>query len=632
MDRISFDDTYRPLRFIAAYWARYAMALLLLFALHRLTFLLFYFSQTFGADWQSSLASFWFALKLDIATLAYLFSVPLLVAVLLPGKARRFAVAVLRIWFGLLFVAFTLACAGDVVVYKEWGTKLHYNALLHLSHPSEVLHTGTGSHFTAFAIVLLVLLPLAFPADRWVHAPLKKIQPSGAIVYLPLSVSILFMGALAFVAGRGGFDPIPINTSQSYFSTRQILNDAAVNSPWTITESILENQKTLHGNPYTFYGTEDLPRLAAPLLDGNAPQKGGLLQTARPNIILFVLESWSANAVSYTQNGQSPLPYFNTLISEGWYWDKAYSVGWKSDFGVPGVLSAWPCYEHSSVSMHPAKCGKLPGLARSLDRVGYTSDFLFGGQLIYGNLKSYVYQTGFGRVREQEHLPGGMAEGRLGVHDDDLLQYAAKELHGEKDRPFFSAVYTLSTHPPFDYPGNSHIFSGAEADYLNSLRYADDAIRHFIQTVSHEPWFNNTLFVFTADHGRSVPGCEGMHEPCFYRIPVLFWGPALQPGFRGKTYAHTCSQTDVVPTLLQEMNLPTDDYPFGRNVFHPQKQHLAYSTFCGGFHVNSDEGSCSYDLHRNRPKENGLDSLTEERLGTAGKAYLQYLMDCFLAL
>lgn len=603
---------------------------MLLLALHRLTFLLFHFPDTFARDAGESGLSFWYALRLDAASTAYTLGIPILFGAWAAVAGRGFAVGVLRVWFWGVVSVFTLACAGDVVIYREWGAKVHFNALRHLVHPSELMNTGTGAHFLAFGSVVLLFTVWAIPADRWVHAPLKKMPPEKP-GYLGLAALCLLMGGLAFVMGRGGFGPIAINSSESYFTTRQILNDAAVNTPWNVAESVVENLETWHGNPYRFHPTEELPRLARPLLAGNAPHKGGFLNMERPNVVLVVLESWSGNAIHYEKEGQKPTPYFNRLMAEGWYWDQAYTVGWKSDFGVPGILSAWPCHENSSICMQPAKCAGLPGIARSLKTVGYNTHFLFGGQLIYGNIKSYVLQTRFDDVREGENLPDGLTQGRLGVHDEDLLQYLAQDLHHNPTAPFLQVAYTLSSHPPFDHPPYQAVFEGQDAEYLNSLRYSDHALERFVERVKQEPWFNQTLFVFVADHGRSVPGHEVSYEPDFFRIPVLFWGPALHTDFRGKMYTHVSSQTDVVPTLLQEMGITTADYPFGRNIFHPEKEHKAFVTFCGGFHVMSDEGVYGYDLRSKQSKPTTLPPRQEKALRSAGEAYLQYLMDVFLA-
>lgn len=624
-------STSRPARFATlGYWGRYFLLFMGLFALHRLTFMLFYFPDTFGNRVHEALLAFWYALRLDAAVVAYGSLLPIVLGVCALWAWRRVFVGVLRVWFWLLYLLFTLACAGDVIIYREWGAKVHYNALRHLAHPSELVNTGTGTHFMLFGGIVLGFGLLAIPADRWVHAPLKRVPAGKPGFWAPAALALL-VGGLAFVTGRGGFGAIAINSSQSYYSRVQILNDAAVNTPWSISESILENLKTLHGNPYTFHRTEELTRLAQPLLAGNAPHKGGFLDTARPNIVLVILESWSGNAIHYQKDGQVPTPYFHRLMREGWYWDQAYTVGWKSDFGVPGILSAWPCHENSSICMHPAKCRDLPGIARSLKTVGYATGFAFGGQLIYGNIKSYVMQTGFDDVREGDDLPGRLARGRLGVHDLELLQYVRQDLHHTFSPPFLQVAYTLSSHPPFDHEPYQAVFEGEDADYLNSLRYSDHALEVFMEEAKREPWYPNTLFVFVADHGRGVPGHQVTYDPDFFRIPVLFWGPALHADFCGKTYGHVCSQTDVVPTLLQEMGIGTQDYPFGRNIFHPQKQHAAFVTFCGGFHVPADEGIYGFDLRSKQAKANTLTPEQQERLKNAGEAYLQYLMDVFLA-
>jgi phosphoglycerol transferase MdoB-like AlkP superfamily enzyme len=603
---------------------------MLAFALFRLTFLLLYLNQTFLQYPGESFASFIYALRLDASAVAYCIPVTLLVVPFTLGKYKSVAIHILQSWFIFLYIVFALMAAGDILVQDEWGSKLHYTAIKHLEHPTEAARTGTGWHFLVFFGSSIFFLLFVIPFNKWIHKPFSAKKAVDKKAGISLAISSVLMLGTCFVVGRGGFQAIAINVSQSYFSQHQILNNAAVNTPWSVVQSIVEGINTSGGNPYSFHKNEDLKKIAQPLLAGNQPQKGGFLNTDKPNIVLFILESWSDNAIFYEENGRNPTPYFKQLISEGWYWSNTYTVGWKSDFGVPGILSAWPCHELGSICSHPSKCAGLPGIAQSLKSKNYSTEFIYGGQLIYGNLKSYVYQTGYDQVVESDNLPNHLNTGRLGVQDDELLQYTISEINAEKTFPFFKAVYTLSSHPPFDHPNNKNIFKGNESEYLNSLVYSDDAIKHFIEKAKAQPWFNNTIFIFTADHGRAVPGHDIGWEPDFFRIPVLFWGPALDSNFIGKKYEPIASQTDITPTLLQELNINTDDYPFGRNIFHPDKQDKAFITFCGGFIVVGDKGNYGYDIHAALSKDYLLPEKEKDTLKNSGEAYLQYLMEEFL--
>lgn len=623
-------ETENPIKNIVLYWLRFFLAMMVSFALFRLVFMLFYFKQTFQSHPGESFWAFWYALRLDASAAAHCLPITLLIIPFAWGKKKNVAISILRIWFVFLYILFAMMAAGDILVQGEWGSKLHYTAIEHLQHPSEAARTGTGEHFIIFFGTLIFLSIFIVPLTNWIHNPFKKISEPTHKPYYLLSITSLVVAGICFVVARGGFQAIAINVSQSYYSPHQILNNAAVNTPWSVLQSVVEGVNTMNGNPYVFHKSEDLQTLAKPLFDGNAPYQGNFLRTNKPNIVLVVLESWSANAMHYEENGKSPTPYFKQMMDEGWYWSNAYTVGWKSDFGVPGILSAWPCHDLGSICSHPSKCRALPGIAKSLKEKGYSTEFIYGGQLVYGNIKSYVYQTGYDHVIESENLPLSLPTGRLGVHDDELFQYAISKMNAEKSAPFFKVVYTLSSHPPFDHPNNKHTFNGAEEFYLNSLEYSDMSVKHFIDEAKKQPWFANTLFIFSADHGRAVPGFDIGYEPDFFRIPILFWGPALDTSFAGKKYTHISSQTDIVPTLLQELDVKTEEYPFGRNVFHPEKQHKAFVMFCGGFFVVSDVGTYGYDLRAKMAKDYPMDPIEKQKLATEGEAYLQFIMEEYL--
>lgn len=623
-------ENLNALKQIIQYWLRFFVAMMLSFAIFRLGFLLFYFNQTFKSHPGESFLAFWYALRLDASAVAHCLPVTLLFIAFTMGKKQALSVNLLRIWFIFLYILFALMSAGDILVQDEWGAKLHYTAIKHLQHPTEAARTGTGLQFLiffgAFAFYLLFLIPF----NKWVHTPFKHIQITDKKPYASVALTSVLLCGICFVLARGGFQPIAINVSQSYFTNHQIINNAAVNTPWSVVQSVVEGVNTMNGNPYVFHKSEDLEKLAEPLFAGNEPQKGNFINKEKPNIVLVILESWSDNAVYYEEDGVNPTPNFRNMIDEGWYWSNAYTVGWKSDFGVPGILSAWPCHDLGSICSHPSKCRALPGIAKSLKTKGYSTEFIYGGQLVYGNIKSYVYQTGYDNVIESENFPSSIHNGRLGVQDDEIFQYAIQEMNEEKSAPFFKVVYTLSSHPPFDHPNNTEQFKGKEAAYLNSLVYSDMSIKHFIEEAKKQPWFNNTLFIFSADHGRAVPGFDVGYEPEFFRIPILFWGPALDSNYVGKKYEAISSQTDITPTLLQELNIVTDDYPFGRNIFHPKKENKAFITFCGGFFVVSDKGTYGYDLRAKVAKDYPMIPEEKQQLRTEGEAYLQFIMEEFL--
>jgi membrane-anchored protein YejM (alkaline phosphatase superfamily) len=121
---------------------------------------------------------------------------------------------------------------------------------------------------------------------------------------------------------------------------------------------------------------------------------------------------------------------------------------------------------------------------------------------------------------------------------------------------------TTSNHRPYTYPANRiDIPSGSGRD--GAVKYTDWAIGHFIDEAKKKPWFKDTLFVLTADHGANARGTSEIPVDK-YRIPVLFYAPAhLQPA----RIERLMSQIDIAPTLLGRLNFSYRSKFFGQDIF-----------------------------------------------------------------
>jgi phosphoglycerol transferase MdoB-like AlkP superfamily enzyme len=289
------------------------------------------------------------------------------------------------------------------------------------------------------------------------------------------------------------------------------------------------------------------------------------LDTIRPNLVFVVLESWVADAISYSGKIENTTPNFDAMIEEGVYFSNCYATSGTSEVGNASIFSGYSALPGVSLTLNQDKSRRVPSLNQTLKPYGYTSSYLFGGDLKYGNIGAYFLDHQFDEVKDEKHFSHIQKRGKLNVYDTDLFAAFIKELNA-KQQPFLSVAFTGSTHSPWDIPEEwNSFYSGNEAGIVNTIRFADHALASFIQEAKKQPWFDNTLFIFVADHGRTCPSNGSHLTPEFFRIPLLFWGQPIQEQFRGLTIDRIVSQADLLATLLGQMQIPADANPYSRN-------------------------------------------------------------------
>ncbi len=402
-----------------------------------------------------------------------------------------------------------------------------------LEHPVEVFRSTSFSFFV-FGLLAVFILTYAgyFIWNKMYYAYEQKVAARGwPLVNKTLSVLVFVITTpiLLIIGLRGGLQEIPIQQSDVYFSKHNVLNLASVNSGWNLGQSMWENKKNLGINPYMYYEQAEAESIVRGMHDVDSDSTTFVLSNSRPNIIMIILESWSADLIKSLGGYDSITPGFEKLVSEGNLFENAYASGSLSDQGMAAIFSAFPAQPSVSIISQPGKYVRLPCLNKELKSAGYTTSFLFGGQLSYGNIKAYMYYNGFDRILEGIDFDESIPRGRLAVHDEYLYQKQLIELRQENE-PFFAAMFTASSHSPYDMPLKKEDrlnFGGDESNYVNSVHYADAELIKFLENAKNESWFQNTLFVIVADHSHRSPKHWVMNQPgieesqCYYGEMLL---------------------------------------------------------------------------------------------------------------
>ncbi len=597
---------------------------LLFFAVARLIFMVYYwdFFSASGAGLGEMGSLFFHAMHLDLATAAYFLMFPFVLLMVQSFVKLPFFNTLNKIYTSFMILFYTLITTGEMGIYGEWKTKLNIKALRYLQNPSEVYDSAeTGSFF----ILLLITIGL-FALGYWAYTRFffLEIKKPARNKWLAAPMLIIILGLFP-LAMRGGIQEIPINQSESYFSSHIILNQTATNNALNIAISLIENTRSMTENPYRFYD----PAFARQTIDNlytiEKDTSLMVLTTSRPNIVLLIMESWSADLIESLGGEPGITPGFRNLEKDGILFTNMLSSGSRSEQGMAAIFSGFPAHALTSITVQPDKFIHLPTITHELNDLGYHSSFYFGGQLIYGNIKSYILYNEFDRVMEGADFDDSLPRGKLGIHDEYTMAKVIEDMKTQQE-PFFTALFTLSSHSPYDQPMREVFDWGDnERRYINSAYYSDSCLAAFMQEARKYDWYDSTLFVIVADHSHNSYRNWPYASVEYHEIPMLRYGDVIKPEYRGTQNNHPGSQVDLSASLLAQLDLPHGEFHWSRNLFNPYSPRFRYFGYENGLIWEEDSASFCYDCDHKKffwkkPAED-----FDEQVIQNGMSYLQVL-------
>jgi phosphoglycerol transferase MdoB-like AlkP superfamily enzyme len=616
----------KPLGFLL----RHILFFLVLFFFGRALFLILNFSSVQHEPLSEIFKTFVYAIYLDFSAIAYFLIILLIPYLLFIFTAHSRYLKWVKIISACLITIHFLVIISEIMLYKEWRTKLSFRALSFLGNISEVAHVvSVWQILIGFTSIALLSFTFIWIQNKWFLKTNKVIDKHKAHWRVAGSIAVM---ALIPIAIRGGLQPIPIIQSDIYFSTNNTLNLAAVNAVWNIGQSIWENRYTGNNNPYQYFSEEEKNKLFAFLQKPEKDTTEQILKSRRPNIVLVILESWSAHTVGALGGKDSVAKNMSRLARNGIGFSNCYSSGSLSHEGNVAILSSFPAQPSTVITMQPQKYHGLNTITKSLKDVGYETTYMYCGDLSYGNIKSYIYYNQFDHIYDKNYFFGKpWKEGRMGYQDEHLFEAMHNELNKLKP-PFFLSAFTLSTHSPFDFDGEKRIKDRGEySDYLSSIYYADSVIGKFINDCKQETWFDNTLFVFLSDHSHPTPTSFQHKWPSDRKAVAVMYGNVIRDEWRGKDIHKVISQHDFAPSLCGQIGLP-NPFKYGQNIFNPYTKHFAYYSFDVGYGIVTDSASVVYDIRNKFEMVNTFKrKIAGKSVDSLAKAYLQNIYTDFLS-
>lgn len=568
-----------------AYISLYFFTVLLIFILQKPLFMLYNGSIEKGFGFADYMQVMIHGASLDAATAGYLTAFPFLL-VLISIWFRKFPLKKILYGYYILTAALiSIIFVVDMALYTFWGFKLDASVFLYIDSPKEALASVSVGFILLRVLAILLLIAL----NSWV---LLKITPSVLTATrkrIAGTAGMLLLGGVLFIIIRGGVTESTSNIGQVYFSNEPFLNHSAVNPDFSLLSSMGKSQD--FASEFNFFDEEK----RAALFDGLYPTTDGdsiiqVLNTKRPNILIILMEGFGGAFVEPLGGLPDVTPHFNRLSKEGIFFTNCYANSFRTDRGTVCTFSGYLGLPTASVMKIPAKSRTLPAIAEGLSKAGYKTDFLYGGDINFTNMKSYLLSTGYQRLTANTDFSlAEQTSNAWGVNDDITFEYLYNQLRNRKEEgPWHTAFLTLSSHEPFEVP-----YHRLEDKIPNAFAYTDECLGKFVDRLKQTPAWKDLLVICLPDHGFYYPREGSNAMPRFYHIPLLWLGGAVKQPMQ---VDKIMNQTDLAATLLGQLGLEHTAFTFSRNVLGSDyKYPFAFYSFNNGFSFRDSTGVTVFD-------------------------------------
>ncbi|MEI3553289.1 MAG: sulfatase-like hydrolase/transferase [Alistipes senegalensis] len=477
------------------------------------------------------------------------------------------------VWFALFVVLYVGAIVfngiSEYFFWNEFGVRYNFIAVDYLVYTNEVVGNIMESYpvvpMTLGIVVVTLLITWYLFRRDLVQAEYLKGWRWKAVV-APAYVAALFaaIGLLNFNTRFQDSGNVYVNELQAnglYKFYDAFVKNSLDYEQFYITRPEAEAEAFVHG----VYGStgDNLHAVSA----------GGGSEIRR-NIVLVTIESMSASYMERFGNTESITPVLDSLYRLGMAFDRVYATGNRTVRGLEAVTLSLPPCPGQSIIKRPNNAG-MHSTGALLREKGYNVTYFYGGNSYFDNMETFFSGNGYDIVDQKSYSPEEITFANIwGVCDEDAYRKVIRTL-GEQSRdgkPFFAHVMTVSNHRPFTYPAGKIRIPNDSKTRAGGVLYTDYALGQFLAEASKQPWFDNTIFLITADHCASSAGRTEipLHK---YHIPALIFAPGF---VAPQQIEGIVSQIDLMPTLLSLLDMNYDSHFYGRSIFDPDYVNRAF--------------------------------------------------------
>ena len=550
---------------------------MVLFSLCRIGFYLYNFSFFPGLSVPDFLLLMWGGLRFDLAAILYV-NMLFIVLMILPGNFR-FKPFYQQVTKYLFFLTNGIALAmnvSDFIYYKFTLRRTTADVVRQFENEQNLgwlfLHFIVDYWYAVLFWLFLVFVMVKVYNQMKVSGPLLKSKWA----YYTFSILAIPLIAWLVIGGvRGGFRhstrPITLSNAGEYVKDPRDIS-IVLNTPFAILRTLGKTKV----QKVNFYTDSEVEKIYSPV---HVPSDSVAFR--KENVVIIILESFSREYIGSFNQGKENgtykgyTPFLDSLIQFSKTWEFSFANGRKSIDGLPSVVSSIPALG-VPYFLSPYSSNRINSVASLVEEQGYHSSFFHGapngsmGFNAFMNVAGFQHYYGMSEYNNAEDF-----DGIWGIWDEKFLNFYADQLN-QFPPPFISAFFSVSSHHPFNIPSKyEERFKGGPLPIQRCIQYTDYSLRLFFDKVSKMPWYENTLFVITADHTSSdIYFDESRTAWGFFSVPVIFFKP--DHSLLGREQG-IIQQIDIMPSVMGYLGYPASYVAFGRDVFHDKTEPFAFN-------------------------------------------------------
>jgi len=510
----------------------------------------------------------------DAITSIYFLTPLTLISLLIPAKFHKNFLTYLFYFCTIIALGFLII--SEFTFWLEFDTRFNFIAVDYLVYTHEVIGNIRESY--PIGLIFSILFIISGLIYYYFHDLIKeKLSLNYGI---SRTLKQLFALSFIVIAIFYCYDPKITDNNNNY------LSELNKNGLYNLFSAFRHNSIDYN----SFYKTRDQKQNFVELFSyltqqNQKPINENLLEreikTEGPkkdyNIFIITIESLSSELLTATYKEKSITPIINNLIKESLYFDNFYAVGTRTVRGLEAITLAIPPMPGQSL-IRRENNKNLFSLSSVLAKENYDLKFIYGGLGYFDNMNDFFLKNGF-KVLDRNNFPEAEIkfENIWGVSDGDLYTQAIKQadLSFKQNKKFLSLLMTTSNHRPYTYPEGAIDIPNKTIGRYAAVKYTDYALGEFLKSAKEKPWFNNTIFVITADHCAGSAGRIAL-PPEKYHIPLLIYAPNI---VKPQVIHKLSSQIDLAPTVIGLLNIPYKSRFFGNDILTKNYQNAFISTF-----------------------------------------------------
>ena len=521
--------------------------------------------------------SFLMGVRFDLVISGYILFIPALILLIkgILNAQKNLLDKIIFYWIFILFSVSFLIAAADIPYFNQFFERFSIGAFEWIENLDFVVNMILQEPKYFLISIPFVLVEIIF------FRTLKKLfnargtEYLSANIYLNIITSVLLL-SIIFLGIRGGIQKkSPIRIGTAYFSNNPFLNKLGLNPTFTLMRSsliskdkrnenihLMDNQKAINNTKQ--YLNIHSNEYKSPIARSVVPDS--TLNT-KPNIVLVIMESMSATKMNRHGNKNKITPFLDSLSKKSIYFENFYTCGKHTFNGVFSSLFSFPALYRK----HPMKQIKeYSGISSALLKNGYSTTYFTTHDSQFDNVEGFLRANDFENIVSQKDYPIKEVKTTLGVPDDYMFRFSIpkmNEVH-KTGKPFFATLMTASDHGPYYIP--DYFQPKSKQIKTQIVEYADWSLEKFFKLSSKQKWFDNTIFVFVADHGAPISSNYEI-SLSYFHSPFIIYAPKFAQSKLVKK--EMGSQLDIFPTIMGIIKQPYVNNTLGIDLLKTKRKY-----------------------------------------------------------